>query len=279
MATKEAVNTAITTGAAGALAPLEGDRLETMLESPAIKRRFAEVLGSKAPAFVSSVIAATKANQQLKLCPPMSVISSAMIAATLDLPINPSLGFAHIVPYRENGQLVAQFQLGWRGFVQLGIRSGGYKTMNASELYADEIESWNPITGDLRFTPMDAWKDRYEGKAKPVGYCAFIRMVNGFEKFLYMTREQVDAHAKKFSKTYQQNKGQWVRNFDAMALKTVIKLLLSKFGMLSIDYQMQKAIQADQATFDAKGEIVNYPDSTIGEEMIGDAQEPAEENQ
>lgn len=276
MAKTDDVSKALTTGNNGSLAPADGDRLESMLESPNIKKRFGEVLGAKAAAFVSSVIAATKANPQLKLCPPLSVISSAMIAATLDLPINPSLGFAHIVPYRDNGVLVAQFQMGWRGYVQLGIRSGGYKTMNVSELYSDEIEQWNPITGDLKLKDMKEWKERHTGKTKPVGYCAFIRMVNGFEKFLYMTRDQVEAHAKAFSKTYQQGKGPWTNKFDAMAKKTVIKLLLSKFGMLSVDYQMQKALEVDQAMVDIKGEVVSFPDSTDGE-MVNDGQEPVDQ--
>ena len=252
------------------------DRLEQMIERADYKKRLQEVLGTKAAQFASSVVSAYKGNAQLQQCPPASVLASAMIAATLDLPINQSLGFAHIVPYRsKSGEMIAQFQMGWKGFVQLGIRSGGYQTMNASEVYKDEIETWNPITGELKLTPMETWKERYSGKGTIVGYCAYLKMVNGFEKFLFMTYEQVEAHARAYSQSYgydlRENKkaSNWSKNFDAMALKTVIKLLLSKFGMLSVDYQMQKALQADQAAVDINGEIINYPDN--------DAQEPVEQ--
>ncbi|HET9146154.1 MAG TPA: recombinase RecT [Sphingomicrobium sp.] len=240
-----------------------GDRLETLLDRIDVKKRFDEILGSKAPGFVSSIISAYKGNKALQACPPMSVISSAMVAATLDLPIVPSLGYAHVVPYRENGQPVAQFQIGWKGYVQLAIRTGQYATMNAAEIYADEIEVWNPITGELKIRPQSEWKDRDSGTGKVVGYAAFFRTLNGFEKYLFMTVAQVERHAKKYSKSYQRDSGQWVKDFDAMAKKTVIKLLLSKFGVLSID--MQKALKVDQAVVDAKGEVASYPDAVDAE--------------
>lgn len=247
----------------------QADRLEALIDAPAFKKRFQEVLGAKANQFVSSVISAYKTSPKLMECDPKSIISSAMIAAQLDLPINQSLGFAYIVPYKG----VAQFQMGYKGFIQLGIRSGGYQTMNASEVYEDEIEFFNPITGELKLTPMEQWKQRYANDGKVVGYCAYLRMVNGFEKFLYMTVEQIEAHARAYSKSYAYDlkngsrSSKWSTDFGPMALKTVIKLLLSKFGMLSVDYQMQKALQADQAAVDINGEVINYPDN--------DAIEPA----
>jgi recombination protein RecT len=131
--------------------------------------------------------------------------------------------------------------------------------MNASEVYADEIEYWNPITGELKLTPLENWKERDSGNGKVIGYTSFFRTINGFEKFLYMTAGQVDRHAKKYSKSYQKGNGQWVKDFQSMALKTVLKLLLSKYGLLSIE--MQKALRADQAVLDAEGEVSNYPDA------------------
>lgn len=257
MATAQGMNKALDSNGGQMVA---ADRIETLLERVDVKKRFEEILGAKAAGFISSIISAYKTNKMLQTCPPMSVVSSAMVAATLDLPIVQSLGYAHIVPYRENGVPVAQFQIGWKGFVQLAIRTGQYKTMNAAEIYEDEIDVWNPITGELKIRPQSEWKDRDSGSGKIVGYAAFFRTNNGFEKFLFMTVAQVERHAKKYSKSYQKDSGQWVKDFDSMAKKTVLKLLLSKFGLLSIE--MQKAIKVDQAVVDVDGEVQAYPDGT-----------------
>lgn len=237
----------------------KADRLETLLGRVDVRKRFEDILGAKAPGFVSSIISAVKGNDALKVCDPMSIISSAAVAATLDLPINSNLGFAHIVPYSG----VAQFQMGWKGFVQLAIRTGQYKTMNASEIYADELEFWNPIKGELKLTPLETWKERDSGEGKIIGYASFFQTINGFEKYLYMTVGKVDRHAKKYSKSYQRGSGQWVKDFESMAMKTVLKLLLSKYGLLSIE--MQKALRADQAVIDTEGEVKEYPDAIDAE--------------
>lgn len=259
MANIESVNKAVTNGQK----MVAQDRIEQLLERVDVKKRFLDVLGKQAPAFISSIISATKANEALKTCEPMTVISSAAIAATLNLPINPSLGFAHIVPYKGK----AQFQMGWKGFVQLAIRTGQYKTMNAAEVYEGELKNWNRITGEIELDPTGKVSD------KIVGYVAFFRTINGFEKYLYMTVEQIDAHAKRYSQSYGRDFSPWKQNFPAMAMKTVIKLLLSKYGLLSIE--MQKALRVDQAVIDAEGEPETYPDA-IDADMPNDAQEPVE---
>jgi len=230
--------------------------LAVLLSSNEVRRRFNDVFGNKvkAAAFVSSIMAAVSQNPGLKECDPMSVISAAGIAASMDLPINPSLGFAHIVPYKG----LAQYQQGWRGFVQLGIRTAQYKSMNVSEVYKDEIKTWNPIMGEIEFTPQETWKERYSSKGTLVGYVAFFKLLNGFEKYIYMTVGQIDSHARKYSPSYDNEKGQWKKNFDAMAKKTVLKALLSKFGLLSIE--MRKAIEADQAVIRPDG-TYEYVDS------------------
>jgi len=230
MATQQSIKDSI-----GKSQLVQGDRLETLLSRVDVKRRFEEILGKKAPAFISSIISATKANPQLKVCDPHSILSSAVVAATLDLPINPSLGFAHMVPYSGK----AQFQLGWKGFVQLAIRTGQYKTMNAAEVYEGELKSWNRVTGEIDIDLNGKKSDTV------IGYVAFFKLINGFEKYHYMTMAEVTAHAKRYSKSFGSQAGQWHLNFNVMALKTVIKLLLSKYGILSVD--MQKALQADQA--------------------------------
>jgi recombination protein RecT len=181
------------------------------------------------------------------------------MAASLDLPINTNLQFAHLVPYRRsaNGPKVCQFQMGWRGFVQLAIRTGQYKTMHVTEVYKDELKSWNALTGEIEFTPQNEWKLREKGKpADIIGYVAFLKLMNGFEKYFYMTRQQCEAHGRRYSKSY--STGQWTKDFDAMAKKTVIKLLLSKFGIMSID--MQKAIESDQAVIHEDGSL-DYVDA------------------
>ncbi|MFA5323147.1 MAG: recombinase RecT [Smithella sp.] len=224
------------------------DAISALLSQDAIKARFDTVLGKKAPGFMSSIISAVNGNKKLKEANPMTVISSAAVAASLDLPINPSLGFAHIVPY--GGE--AQFQMGWRGFVQLGMRTGQYKTINVASVHEGELISHNPFTGEMEFDASKRTSDQI------IGYVAYFRLLNGFEKYLYMTVEETKAHGKRYSKFFSGANAKWQTDFDAMSMKTVLKMLLSKYGILSID--MQTAIQADQAVVRESGEY-DYPDN------------------
>lgn len=233
---------ATTLTAAPAAKPAAVSSVESLLKMPGIRNRFEEMLGKKAAGFMSSIISAVSTNSALKTCDPRSVVASAAVAASLDLPINPSLGFAHIVPYSGK----AQFQMGWKGFVQLGMRSGQYKSMNCSEVYEDELDTYNPITGEFKLKDQSEWKQRYNSqREKIVGFVSFFKLLNGFEMFLYMTKAQVEAHGREYSKSYGRDSSPWKTKFDAMAKKTVMKLLLSKFGVLSIE--MTKALQTDQA--------------------------------
>lgn len=226
-----------------------------LMESAGYKKRFEDMLGQRSAGFISSVINAVNGNEMLKSADPNSVISSAVIAATMNLPIDQNLGFSAIVPYKTGGKVVAQFQMMWRGFVQLAIRSGSYETMNVSEVYEDEIEQYNPLTGEVFFTSADTWEHRFtEDTTKISGYYAYFKLLNGFKKELYMSKKQVEMHGQKYSKSYNSQYGKWKTDFDAMAKKTVIKLLLSKWGILSID--MQKAVEFDQAVVkDVGGEM------------------------
>ena len=210
------------------------------------------MLGKRAPAFVSSIVTAVNSTPALRDCEPMSVISAAAIAASIDLPINPSLGFAHIVPYRDK----AQFQIGWKGFVQLAMRSGQYKTLNLTSVLAGQITRHNPFTGEMEF-------DSSIVSDEVVGYLLYFRLLNGYEKYFYMTREECLEHGKKYSASFKKGFGLWIENFDAMALKTVAKLGLSKYGILSID--MQKAVEMDQAEVTEDGEP-RYVDSEKAQE-------------
>lgn len=227
-------------------------QLKGLLNAESTKKRFFEILGNKSAGFISSVINVVNGNAQLQEANPNTVLMSAAIAATLDLPINPNLGFAAIVPYKEKGQQVAQFQMMWRGFVQLAQRSGQYRTLNTTEVYEGEIKNQNRFTGEIEFNPEGRISD------KVIGYVAYMKLLNGFEKYFYMSREECEKHAKRYSKTYQKGYGKWKDDFDAMAKKTVIKLLISKYGIMSVD--MQKAVEFDQST--VQGDINNIEDAT-----------------
>lgn len=230
--------------------------VKQLLAQDSYKNRFTEIMGKKAQGFISSVINVSS-SAELAVCSPNSVIMCAVVAATLDLPIDKNLGFAYIIPYKERGNPVAQFQIGYKGFIQLAMRTGQYSRLTANVVYEGQLIKANPFTDDYDFD--------FEGKKsdKVVGYVAYFRLVNGFEKYNYMTREQVEKHGKKYSQTYKKGFGKWAEEFDSMALKTVLKLLLSKFGILSIE--MQKALQADQAEIieaDKDNIQIKYPDAS-----------------
>lgn len=238
MATPKAEMTKLRDGLRNPPATLKnGGALEGLLQLDSTKRRFSDVLGDKAAGFMSSVLSACNTNPALAECNPATVLSSAMVAATLDLPINSSLGFAAIVPY--NG--LAQFQIMKKGLVQLALRSGQYATLHATRVYEGQLKSYNPFTGEIVFNedPGEQVSDRV------IGYVAYERLLNGFEKYVYMSKENAEKHGKKFSKSYAKGKGVWADDFDAMGEKTVLKALLSNWGLLSIE--MRKAIEMDQA--------------------------------
>lgn len=233
---------------------VQGETLQSLLKSESVNSRFREVLGKKASGFVSSVLTLANTNRNFEGVSPTSIISSAMVAATLDLPINPNLGFAHIVPYSGR----AQFQMGWKGFVQLAIRTGQYKTMNAVEVYESEFKGFDRFTGEINIDKAA----KQEGKI--VGYYAFFKLTNGFEKSLYMSIGEVTTHAKKYSKAFNSPSSPWQTLFDDMAKKTVLKLLLSKFGILSIE--LQKAVVADQGVVsETNPEVIEYVDNPPAE--------------
>lgn len=222
--------------------------LKEILKQDNIKQRFAEIMGAKAPAFISSII---NVAADLKDVEPNSVIMSAAVAATLDLPIDKNLGFAHIVPYSGK----AQFQMGYKGFIQLAMRTGQYRLINACEIYEGELVSEDRIRGTILFDSSKRISD------KIVGYAAYFQLANGFEKTVYMSMTQVEQHGKKYSKSFENTSSRWKVDFDSMALKTVIKRLLSKWGILSID--LQKAITFDQSTpVNIETGQAEYADST-----------------
>lgn len=213
----------------------EAKTLKGMLESPAYKKKFEEMLGKKAAGFMSSIIAVTNNNNYLMKADPATVIGAAAQAAMLDLPINQSLGFAYIVPYKG----AAQFQLGYKGYIQLAQRSGQYVDIGAKTVYEGELEYENRLLDKFRFGERTG--------DKVIGYLAYFRLTNGFEKMLFMTLDEMQAHAKKYSQNYKGGTDKWgIADFNVMAEKTVLKRLLSKFGPLSIEsVQMSQALSND----------------------------------
>lgn len=244
-------------------------QVKLMLSDENVKKRFQDVLGKKAPQFMASIVNVVSASPQLKACDANSIMAAAFVAASFDLPIDSNLGFAALVPYKksfrdkETGQwfnkYLAQFQMMYKGFIQLAIRTGQYEKMNCSEVYEDEILSYNPITGECEFvTNFTQTHQRENGETdKIVGYYGWFRLGSGFTKELYMSKGEVTNHAKKYSQAYRydlndnKTSSKWTTDFDAMAKKTVIKMLLSKWGILSVE--MQRAITDDQKTFDEDG--------------------------
>lgn len=230
--------------------------LKSMINDERTKNKFKEMLGNKAAGFLTSLMNTTNGNAQLQLADPNSILKAGAIAATLDLPIDPNLGFAYIVPYNNKGKNEAQFQMGYKGFVQLAIRTGQYKRINVTELYEGQFESYDPITDELKYNLDNRLSDEI------THYVAYFQTINGFEKYNVMSKEEIENHAKKFSKTYSYKGSSWQTNFNTMAKKTVLKLLLSKFGILSIE--MQTAQKADQAVireFDKNNIEVEYVDN------------------
>lgn len=215
-----------------------------LLGTDAIKRRFEEILGNRAPGFISSIINVTNGSRMLKECDPTTIVSAAAIAASLDLPIDPNLGFAYIVPYKPSGAQIAegQFQMGYLGYVQLGLRSGQYRSIHTGVVYDGEIlaqTAQDRLTGRLRFSGGPRASDRV------VAAASYFGLLNGAEMWDYISVEEAEAHGRKYSKSYARDSSPWKTQFNAMMCKTSLKRLLRHYGPLSI--QMQTAVLADQS--------------------------------
>ncbi|MEC1271518.1 recombinase RecT [Bacillus subtilis] len=255
MATNQTLKNSIQKKQNSAPGQQQGTTMKGLLSSPAVMNRFEEVLGKRASQFTASILSLYNSENTLQKADPMSVISSAMVAATLDLPVDKNLGYAWIVPYKGR----AQFQLGYKGYIQLALRTGQYKSINCIPVHEGELQKWNPLTEEI---DIDFAKRESESV---IGYAAYFELLNGFRKTVYWTKAQVEKHKKKFSKS---DFG-WGKDWDAMALKTVLKSMLSKWGILSVE--MQKAVIEDNE----ERERIDITDEMSEPEII-DA-EPSEE--
>lgn len=239
--------------------------LKGILSQDNVKARFNELLGKKAPGFLSSLLAVVNDNDLLKKAKPESILAAAATAAALDLPINKNFGFAYIIPYGRE----AQFQMGYKGYLQLALRSAQYKTITSNVVREGEIKNFN------RFT------DQYEkGEAtsnKVIGYLAYFKLLNGFEKSLYMSVDEMVAHAKAYSKMYRSGTEKWGQiPFDKMATKTVLKQLLSHYGILSVEMQMALQFDGGILSQDSDGNISsNFEGKDYNPELDEDGPEGA----
>lgn len=244
-----------------------------LVQSQAMQKKFQEVLGEKKNTFVASLISALTTNKQLATCEPNSVVYAALTAASLDLPINQSLGYAHIIPYKVKGEKVAQFQIGYKGFLQLAMRSGQYRKINVLEVKEGEFKGFDRLTEEIQISWVTDEEER--DKLPTAGYVAYFELVNGFRKTVYWSKKEVELHAKKYSEAYKRDlrEGQsdsfWTKDFDSQARKTVLKALLSKWGILSVE--MQTAIERDQAVIGENE--VKYIDNPHGVEEFDNTED------
>ena len=239
--------TAGTARGQNAVANAKKIQFSSLIKSEAVQSSLAGTLGDMArtKTFTSSLISAVSTNPQLRDCDGMSIISAALLGESLNLSPSPQLGHYYMVPFKDNktGTTKATFQLGWKGYYQLALRSGQYRNLDAVEIKTGELKNFNPITGEIELEPIADPVERE--KAETVGSYAWFELINGFKKAMYWSREKMNAHAEKYSMGYRAHKGYtfWEKDFDGMALKTMYRQLISKYGIMSIE--MQKAFTND----------------------------------
>ena len=222
--------------------PSVNQLMNSILDGEGMRKRFQDLMGERAPQFISSIVSLVNADKNLQRAfyeSPMTVIQSALKAATFDLPVEPSLGYAYIVPFNnyKDGvkRMEASFIIGYKGMVQLCLRTGAYaRVPDAVDVREGELVSYDRLTGDAEFRWIE---DEDQREAPPIiGYAGYFRLKNGAEKTIYMTVKQIECHEKKNRKGQSMGKG-WREDFDAMARKTVIRRLCGKYGLMSITYQ------------------------------------------
>lgn len=286
-------------------------RFNNALTNPDMQSYLTTVLGSRKEQFVNNLLAVVGNDTKLQGCKPTTLIYAAIKATALELPLDQNLGFAYIIPYNnkkkvkevqyienpQGGEPIkktvdvtvtekeAQFQIGYRGFIQLAQRSGLFSHINADKVYDGELLGVDKRSGEPNLN----------GTKKSdvvIGYFAYFRLLNGFEKTLYMTVDELRTHATRYSQTfssgveYIRSASRWSTDFEAMAKKTVIKLLLSKYAPLSVDIQgvrnISEALRADQGVMDENGnpEYVDAPDeTTVNENAVAELKQQMRQNE
>lgn len=243
--------------------------MNSMLDKEGLRRRFDELLGKRTPQFMSALVTLMNSSPQLQEAfyqSPMTVIQSALKAATFDLPIDPSLGFAYIVPFKNKGVPEATFIMGYKGMQQLALRTGAYKTLNVIDIREGELTSYNRLTEEIELAFIE--DDGEREQTKIIGYVGYFKLINGTEKTIYMSIQQIESHERKHRKGQYQGKG-WRENYEAMCAKTVMRRLIGKWGLMSIDYQQadSRTLAAADAiakgTFDDEDEPLSLPEAEM----------------
>lgn len=253
--------------------------LAAYLTKDAVKTQINNVVGGKnGTRFVSSVVSAVQANPQLQECTNPSILSAALLGESLKLSPSPQLGQYYMVPFNNNkkGCKEAQFQLGYKGYIQLAIRSGQYKKMNVLAIKEGELIRFDPLNEEIEVKLIEDEEARED--AETIGYYAMFECVNGFQKAMYWSKKKMEAHALKYSKGYKAKKGYtfWEKDFDGMAYKTMLRQLISKWGIMSID--MVSAIDSDMAVIHEDGtkDYVETLDQEYAEDVV--SEQEAEEH-
>lgn len=250
---------------------------KALMNTPAMKKKFTDILHEKSDSFMGSLMTLVGGDNYLSQAEPMTIIASALKAATMDLPIDKNLGYAYVVPFNRSEKVgnkwvkhnEAQFILGYKGYIQLAQRSGQYKALNALAIYDGQLIDWNPLTEEFTFD--------YKAKVSDevIGYVGFFELLNGFKKTVYWTKQEIESHRIKNAKGYDKEKlsGAWVDNYDSMAIKTVLRNMLSKWGLLSVE--MQSAITSDEKVFrvDENNDLIEETDLSDMEPMPNDLKE------
>ena len=246
-------------------------KFSAMISTPSYQKMINNTLKDPARVrrFVSSITSAVATNPMLQECDPATILSGALLGESLNLSPSPQLGQYYLVPFNntKKGCKDAQFQLGYKGYVQLALRSGYYKRLNVMAVKQGELKSWNPLTEEIT---LDLMEDEIARENAPsIGYVASFEYLNGFSKTIYWSREKMEAHAMRYSKGYAAKKGYtfWEKDFDAMAFKTMLRQLISKWGVMSID--LQSAFDADSVAEDTdymQAGQIDQPEATASQE-------------
>lgn len=250
---------------------------KALMNTPAMKKKFTDILHEKSDSFMGSLMTLVGGDNYLSQAEPMTIIASALKAATMDLPIDKNLGYAYVVPFNRSEKVgnkwikhnEAQFILGYKGYIQLAQRSGQYKALNALAIYDGQLIDWNPLTEEFTFDYKAKLSDEV------IGYVGFFELLNGFKKTVYWTKQEIESHRIKNAKGYDKEKlsGAWVENYDSMAIKTVLRNMLSKWGLLSVE--MQSAITSDEKVFrvDENNDLIEETDLSDMEPLKQDLKE------
>lgn len=255
--------------------------LSAYLTQDAVKNQINNVVGGKdGQKFIASVVSAVQANPQLQECSNSSILSAALLGSSLNLTPSPQLGQYYMVPFNNTKQGIkeAQFQLGYKGYIQLAIRSGYYKKLNVLSIKEGELVKFDPLNEEIIVNLIEDEQQREN--APTIGYYAMFEYTNGFRKALYWSKAKMEAHAEKYSAGYRAKKGFtfWEKDFDAMAYKTMLRQIISKWGIMSIE--MQTAIDSDMAVIKEDGSHVyveNEPDLIEAAPAPDQQEKPVEE--